>query len=214
VNSVVLSLARGLTGAEGQNKIGYMSESLNTPPFPQLEWNKYDYWDGQIVLPAWAGFQSRLGDYGAESSTTVSDGSARLNIVTRGNEKIAPSPEQAAAYQYLVKQQEVVRDSIFQAIFAKYSEWQEDFGYDEEEIEKYMPNIEQPDQLKSLMGLSTVRIFHTSKNGLAYVGFEFGCTWDDEHGLGAMTHGNRVVELGGADTAILQWIADKDAESN
>lgn len=191
-----------------------MSESLNTPPFPQLEWSEYDWWDGMIVLPAWAGFQSRLGAYGSESSTTASDGSANLNIVTHGDKKILPSPEQAAAYQFLVEQQEAIRDSILQTIFDNYSEWQEQFGYDEEEIEKYMPNIERPDQLKSLMGLSTVRIFDTSKNGLAYVGFEFGCTWDDEHGLGAMTHANRVVEVGGADTAILEWIADKDAELN
>ncbi len=41
-------------------------------------------------------------------------------------------------------------------------------------------------------------------------GYEFGCRWDDEHGLGAMTHAGRVVEVGGADTAILEWIATGD----
>lgn len=77
-----------------------------------------------------------------------------------------------------------------------------------------MPDIEQPSQLKSLMGLSEVRIFKTSKAGTAYVGFGFGCTWDDEHALGAMTHMGRVVEISGADTAILEWIAGKDADSS
>ena len=45
------------------------------------------------------------------------------------------------------------------------------------------------------------------------MGFKFGCTWDDEHGLGVMTHRGHVVEVGGADTAFLEWIAEADAES-
>jgi hypothetical protein len=47
-----------------------------------------------------------------------------------------------------------------------------------------------------------------------YVGFEFGCTWDDEHGLGVLMHGERVVDVGGAETAFLLWIAERDAESS
>ena len=49
-------------------------------------------------------------------------------------------------------------------------------------------------------------------DGVPYVGFEFGCTWDDEHGLGILMHGQRAVEIGGADTAFLLWIAEQDAE--
>jgi len=38
------------------------------------------------------------------------------------------------------------------------------------------------------------------KDGIPYVGFEFGCTWDEEHGLGVLMHGTRTVEIG--DTAM------------
>lgn len=48
---------------------------------------------------------------------------------------------------------------------------------------------------------------------MAYVGFSFWCTWDDEHGLGVMTHKNRVVKIGGVDTALLNWIAESDLNS-
>ncbi len=44
------------------------------------------------------------------------------------------------------------------------------------------------------------------------MGYEFGSNWEEEHGLGAMTHAGRVVDIGGGDTAILEWIAKEDAE--
>jgi hypothetical protein len=49
------------------------------------------------------------------------------------------------------------------------------------------------------------------KDGLPYVGYEFGRRWDGEHGLGVLMHGTRVVEVGGADTAMTLWIAKRDA---
>jgi hypothetical protein len=55
--------------------------------------------------------------------------------------------------------------------------------------------------------------FHEVESGrLPYLGFDFGCTWDEEHGLGLMTHGTRIVRVGGSDTAILPWIAKADAK--
>jgi|GEM_PF-7134692 len=35
------------------------------------------------------------------------------------------------------------------------------------------------------------------------VGYELRCAWDTEHGVGVMTHEDRVVEVGQADTALL-----------
>jgi len=59
---------------------------------------------------------------------------------------------------------------------------------------------------------STV-IFHDVVRGKSpYVGFSFRCAWDREHGLGVMMHGLRVVEVGGADVAVLEWIARRDAK--
>lgn len=73
-----------------------------------------------------------------------------------------------------------------------------------------MPDVENITQFKSLIGLSAVHLLHISKEGTAYVGYEFGCTWDDEHGLGVMTHKDRIIEIGGADTSFLTWIAEDD----
>jgi hypothetical protein len=54
-------------------------------------------------------------------------------------------------------------------------------------------------------------LHRVEREGHAYFGLILGCTWDDEHGLGAMLHRTRVIDLGGADTAVLAWIAERDA---
>jgi hypothetical protein len=62
------------------------------------------------------------------------------------------------------------------------------------------------------VGLYAVNIHQLDNDGVPYVGYEFGCEWDEEHGLGVLMHGTRLIEVGFADTAILLWIAERDAE--
>jgi hypothetical protein len=66
----------------------------------------------------------------------------------------------------------------------------------------------------ALIGLHDVYVHQVLKDGLPYVGYEFGCTWDGEHGLGVLVHGTRVVEVGGAQTAMTLWIAKQDAHGD
>ena len=75
-----------------------------------------------------------------------------------------------------------------------------------------VPEVSTADEFRKVIGLSGINIHQIEKGGLPYVGLELGCTWDVEHGLGALLHGTRVVEIGGADTAILLWIAERDAD--
>jgi hypothetical protein len=52
---------------------------------------------------------------------------------------------------------------------------------------------------------------HVADGGdLPYIGYELGCTWDEEHGLGVMMHGTRLVAIGQADAALHLWVAQKD----
>jgi hypothetical protein len=74
-----------------------------------------------------------------------------------------------------------------------------------------MPVVHDSDEFRRLIGLTALHVHPIEGHGPPYVGFELGCTWDDEHGLGVLMHGTRVVEIGGADTAILLWIAEADA---
>jgi hypothetical protein len=188
--------------------------TLNLPPFPPLEWDQF-FWAGDVVLRSWAGFQSRRGAYGSVSSRDESDGSARLTITPEKDDAPTPPlPEQVRAFQFLLGNEHSLSISVLAAIFSEYPTLRNSYDYDEEEAVELMPEIERAEQLRSLIGLSNIHVLSVAKDGVAYLGFEFGCTWDNEHGLGVMTHRDRVVEVGGADTSFLAWIAERDAKSH
>jgi len=187
-------------------------DTLNLPPLPALKWNDY-FWVTSVLLTSWAGFQSRQGPYGAIDELITSDGSITMMVHTPNNEPSTPSNEQIAAYQHLIERQEPIRDSLLQAILAEYPTWREEYADSSaEDAEEVMPDIQRPEQLKELIGLGIVHIHTVAKDGIAYVGYEFGSNWEEEHGLGAMTHAGRVVNIGSADRAILKGIAKRDAE--
>ncbi|WP_119726566.1 DUF6985 domain-containing protein [Thermomonospora amylolytica] len=81
-------------------------------------------------------------------------------------------------------------------------------GLDPEDL----PAIDSAEDVVALIRLQAVNVHQISKDGLPYVGLEFACPWDEEHGLGILMHGSRTVDIGGADTAYLLWIARRDSE--
>lgn len=191
------------------------AEAVNTlsfPPFPPLRWDEY-FWVGELRLPSWAGFQTRRGFYGSISSNQPSDGSARLTVLTEDTSiRTSPTVEQVAAFRFLLDNEQGVAASVLGAIFEKYPEEKAAYldAFDEGEVD--LPDIREPGELRSMIGLSNVHLLSMSHKGVAYLGLEFGCVWEEEHGLGVMTHQGRVVEVGGADTSFLWWIADRDAK--
>jgi hypothetical protein len=187
--------------------------TVKMPPLPEFSWDGYS-WTSEIVLPSWAGFQIRRGSYGLVSSPEKSDG--RVNLVVMPPEDAPNSPpmaEQVKAFQYLMDHDTAISNSVLQGILREYPRMQDQYGYDDNQAQELMPDIASAKDLCTLIGLSNVHVLPVAKDGVAYVGLEFGCTWDDEHGLGVMTYKDRVIQVGGADTAFLEWIAADDAES-
>ena len=169
------------------------------------------WWTADTVLPSWSGFQARLGAYGAQSSAEPSDGSVRIVFAPegRGNEPL--TDVEVSSVAWVLENEASVSKALLSALLAEYPSLQERYGYSEEEETQLMPEVTDIDGFRSLIGLHSVNVHPLQKNGIPYVGFELGCTWDHEHGLGVLMHGTRVVEVGGADTAILLWIAERDA---
>lgn len=170
------------------------------------------YLEGDIHLSAWEGFQSRRGPYNAIDRSRASDGNIRLTAgdYVAAEEALAVSPEMVHAYHIAIEQQEKLKENILNALLPQYKEWRQEYGYEDDDV--YMPAITQPSQFKNLLGLSAIHLMDVSKEGVAYVGYEFGCNWDDEHGLGVMTHKDRIIEIGAADTSFESWIAEKDLD--
>ena len=77
------------------------------------------------------------------------------------------------------------------------------YDWDDEELLE----VSEPDDLRPLVGLSSVHVLNVVRAGVACIGFEFGCVWDEEHGAGVMTHRGRVIATGQADCSFVEWIA-------
>jgi hypothetical protein len=187
---------------------------LDFPNFPMLQWDEF-FWRTTIQLAAWDGYQDRSGSYGSKRTSKKSDGLVQLTInVLSDEERSNPTLAQSAAYTHLLKNQKQIQKAILLAIFERYPEYRASYlaDYDLDETDDRLPILKRHQQLKDLVGLSGVFVHTVEKDGIAYVGYEFGCDWEEEHGLGAMMHMDRVVEIGDAAVGILEWIADRDAK--
>ena len=177
-------------------------------PFPPLRWDDFG-WAGEIKLRSWAGFARRPGS----RSKKVTDGTVRLNVpVEDDEEQTPPTAAQIKAMRHLLDNEKKVAATVLAAVFEIYpdakAEYESDYG-DDPDIE--LPDIDKPSGLRPWMRLAHVHVLYVSKADVAYVGFEFACVWEEEHGAGVLTHRGRIVEVGHGDTAFLEWIAERDA---
>lgn len=170
------------------------------------------WWITDVVLPSWAGFQSRHGPYASQDAPEPSDGSVRIVFAPEGRGIEPLTDEEVASVAWVVQNEAAMSASLLVKLLQTYPDLQEQSGYDADELVQYMPPVSRVQDFRHLVGLHSINVHPLRKDGVPYVGFELGCTWDEEHGLGVLMHGTRVVEIGHADTAILLWIARQDAE--
>lgn len=185
------------------------------PELPALSWDDC-FWEGELLLPSWRGFQSRRGPYGAISSDVPSDGCIRIRFIPDKVEKVAPTAEQVAAYKWLVEHETTIATTVQRAVFVSYPQFREDYidAYDGEDAQiaaQSAPTLDQPEELRFVMGVYALFVLPISKDGVGYIGFECGCVWDEEHGLGVMTYKDRVIDIGDASTAFNFHRAREDA---
>lgn len=165
---------------------------------PNLQLTQYGY-EGGITLNKWNELMNSKVDNVIDLSVNVDEEDPEIH------------EEQIRAYNYLIDNQEQIINAILSCLYDRYPEIK---GADEngEEGEEYLPEVKDISDLKPLIELYHVHIIDVFKNGIAYIGYEFNCTWDEEHGLGVMMFKDRIVDIGGSDTAILSWIAEADLE--
>lgn len=163
-----------------------------------------DLKEGTLTLNAWIGFQSRQGPYGSKDSNDQSDGTVKVTVSGCQVDYVKVcSQAQINAIKFLADNSEKIRDEIIKELVVAFPDMKAVYN-------DHLPDISSIDEFKNYIGLSIVHIMTSEKDSLAYVGFEFGCTWDEEHGLGVMTHKNRVVSLGQADKSFDIWSTYRD----
>jgi len=163
-----------------------------------------DNYEGVISLPAWKGFQSRQGWYGSKDSNELSNGEVKVFVNGRQVDQVkTTTEEQINALGFLNDNDAKIRDAILQALLEEIPEIRDIY-------EDLVPEINSIADFKPLLGLSIIHVMDSDKDGFAYIGYEFGCDWDEEHGIGVMMHKDRVLEIGQADISFNSWITYKD----
>jgi len=149
------------------------------------------------------------------SNEGISDGKVRLVFAPEGRDDAPLTEAEIGLVRWAVENQAAVHDAMLQALFDRYPRIRAEFLDDYEGdalASQCVPLLKTPEELKALIGVVSVYI-HPINSSEPFIGVEFGCEWDDEHGLGILLHGARPLEIGHADTAIYHWIAEKRAQA-
>lgn len=111
-----------------------------------------------------------------------------------------PSTAQINALYYFFDHQKEVLDALCNYLLKDYPRIIALYDYHEEDAVLAFPKMEHPEDIQNTIGIGSLIIYEDEKNNLSYYGFECGCPWDEEHGLGVIMHANRVIDIGdGAD---------------
>jgi hypothetical protein len=144
----------------------------------------------------------------------------RVEIVFLSEDE-EPGDELIAAVRGVIDDQLSLRDAVLSAIQRHYNSVRPKYIAFAQRVPTFMgdpevsmPENPKPSALAALHTLDGIFVHAVVKDGLAYVGFSFSAAWEPEHGLGVLTHGHRVVEVGGADTSFLEWLAEKDRDAS
>ena len=179
---------------------------------PQFNLVNNRRWTAKVLLPSWKGFQSRRGPYGSQDSDAPSNGMVPIVFAPEGRGTEPLTDAEISAVRWVIEHEAPISKALVSSLLKEYPRLQKEYGYSGKEKAELMPDIKSADDLRKLIGLSSVTVHQVQKDGIPYAGFEFGCTWDEESGLGILMHGTRTIEIGDADTAGLLWIAKEDAE--
>jgi hypothetical protein len=129
-----------------------------------------------VFLPSWAGF--------ASDGVRPSNGEVMVSV--GGDDPDAEiGPAQKAAFAYLVRHASRIQKSVLDAIAKAHRTELRDL------------------EIASAVELVAIHVRGEAKKGMAIVGYELRCAWDNEHGLGVRVHGDHVLSIGAADEAIL-----------
>ena len=161
-----------------------------------------------IVLKAWNGY---LKNYRNEKRVT--DGTVSLDFGSYNVEdKSIDWQPQINAYHHLIQNQYEIRDSIIRTLIEKF-EWFRETYYldpdDDPDVPLITPETTIDFDFKPFIGPVSISFDEEeSKNNIAYLQWYFDCAWDPEHGLAAITHEDRVIDLDRQDTDIWKIYED------
>lgn len=172
-------------------------------------------WEFKLHLPAFKKYTNTYKN-SAEKDEIVDDVyPLEIDIMDHMEESPDPYHQQIAAIHFLISNQEQIVRAIDQGLFKIYPEFRRmafEEEYDLEEIKYHdlvepedmsswlidsYPAIKHPDDMHKVAWFCRARILTEHKEGVSYIEFSAGCSWDEEHGHSFILHKDRVVEMTG-----------------
>jgi hypothetical protein len=138
---------------------------------------------------------------------------ADLRYTVDGDDlELKQSEKHKSVLEFVICNQSKILNAILSELLKRYPAMQEHYGYEGDDKQDFMPDVHTIHDFADLLSPVAVHILSVYKNNFPYIGYQFSCSWDLEHGFGVMMFQDRVVEIGGADSSFLDWIAKKDLE--
>lgn len=159
------------------------------PPFPSLTIYT-DTLEGVDFFASWKDFRA---------NDEICDGNISVSVDVSQSPDRKPSAVQTNAYKFLKENEAQITQAILAGLLIDYPQIREVYGGIEDE---YLPNIETAEDFRRVIRPIRIHINEEEENESAYIGFEFDCLWDVEHGLGVMT---RRLEYIGCNDAEAAW---------
>ncbi|MDF1697815.1 MAG: hypothetical protein P1U56_18350 [Saprospiraceae bacterium] len=158
------------------------------------------HWEFEIILP---GLNKLSWDKESEHID--------VTICDFLDDEMEPGQEQINAINFLIANQSELVHLITKEIWSQWDEIEDDHEY-----EQYTeaPKIQSPKDIEKIISVHSIYIDAFHKNGIAYIGIEGDCLWDEEHGIGLVIHKDRVVQFGGAEEANAMGISKVEKPDN
>ena len=155
---------------------------------------------GFIKLSQWTDYFLYDESYQLIKEKVVTDGRIQLwmsDDIT-SEESYDISPEQVNSYFYQIEHQQRIKFSILENLKKEFPRLLANEYGSWEQKEPYFPDVSSitPEfDLKKYIGPESIRIHKDAKDKIAYVTWNFRCSWDIEHGFEVITHKDRVIDI-------------------
>ena len=155
---------------------------------------------GFIELNAWTGHYLYDEGFKLIKDKVVVNGRIGLWIgeASTSEDGFNISQEQLNAYLFLVRQQHGIRQAILESLKKEFPNFLANDHASRDQDEDNFPGISDlspTSDLKDHIGPETISINDDTKDGAAYVTWNFRCRWDIEHGFEVITHNDRVIDI-------------------
>lgn len=128
----------------------------------------------------------------------------------------APDPSMLAGGRWLVAKDAAFAEAIVSALLAELPVLRklQDAVVLEDDAFRLPANWDEP-TLRGLVRLNHVNLMPVaSADGRPYIGADFDCVWEREHGCGLLLLGTEVIEIGGGNVAAEAWRAVRHVEGD